>query len=216
MVFSEPVNASTLIASNLILRNSANTVVPLTISYAGNTGAATLTPTSMLVPGTAYTLTVRGGVGGITDMAGNALATNFISSFTTVTLEGQPSSIWADAETPAENTVDDRRAVELGVKFQSARNGQIKGIRFYKGPNNTGVHVGKLWTQGGTSLGSVTFTNESASGWQYQEFATPISITANTTYVVSYHTTVDYTRQPPPISRAPHLIMAYFEPSQMV
>src|SRR5690606_21523021 len=104
VVFSEPVNASTLTASNLILRNSANTVVPATISYAGTTGGATLTPTSMLAPGTTYTLTVRGGAGGITDMAGNALATNFISSFTSVTSDGLPSSIWADAETPTEIT----------------------------------------------------------------------------------------------------------------
>jgi hypothetical protein len=35
-------------------------------------------------------------------------------------------------------------------------------------------------------LGSVTFTNEGASGWQRATFATPIPISANTVYVVSY------------------------------
>jgi hypothetical protein len=34
----------------------------------------------------------------------------------------------------------------------------------------------------------VTFTNETASGWQQATFATPIPITAKTTYVISYHT----------------------------
>ena len=34
------------------------------------------------------------------------------------------------------------------------------------------------------------FTNESASGWQEARFATPVAIAANTTYVVSYYTTV--------------------------
>jgi hypothetical protein len=32
------------------------------------------------------------------------------------------------------------------------------------------------------------FTNETASGWQTLTFATPVPIAANTTYVVSYHT----------------------------
>jgi hypothetical protein len=36
----------------------------------------------------------------------------------------------------------------------------------------------------------VTFTGESASGWQQMNFSTPVAITANTTYVVSYHTGV--------------------------
>jgi hypothetical protein len=35
-------------------------------------------------------------------------------------------------------------------------------------------------------LGQVTFTNETPTGWQTALFATPIQITANTTYVVSY------------------------------
>ena len=32
----------------------------------------------------------------------------------------------------------------------------------------------------------MTFTGESASGWQQALFSAPVSITANTTYVVSY------------------------------
>ena len=37
-----------------------------------------------------------------------------------------------------------------------------------------------------------TFTNETASGWQQVNFATPVAINANTTYVASYHTTVGH------------------------
>src|SRR5262249_49104402 len=33
---------------------------------------------------------------------------------------------------------------------------------------------------------TATFTNETASGWQQVNFATPVSIAANTTYIVSY------------------------------
>ena len=44
--------------------------------------------------------------------------------------------------------------------------GYITGLRFYKAATNTGTHVGNLWTAAGSLLSSVTFTNETASGWQ--------------------------------------------------
>jgi hypothetical protein len=78
--------------------------------------------------------------------------------------------------------------VELGLKFRSDVAGTIKGVRFYKSAANTGVHTGSLWTAAGTLLGTVTFTNETASGWQEAQFASPIPINPNVTYVVSYHT----------------------------
>ncbi|MCU1270105.1 MAG: hypothetical protein JWN74_1399, partial [Acidobacteriaceae bacterium] len=39
---------------------------------------------------------------------------------------------------------------------------------------------------------SATFTNETVSGWQQADFTTPVTITANTVYVASYHTTVGH------------------------
>ena len=87
---------------------------------------------------------------------------------------------------------DSDSAVEVGVKFRSDVAGTITGIRFYKGSGNTGTHVGNLWTATGTLLASATFTSETASGWQQVTFATPVAITANTTYVASYHTNVGH------------------------
>ena len=78
--------------------------------------------------------------------------------------------------------------VQLGVKFRSDVAGTIRGIRFYKASTNTGTHVGSLWTSTGTRLANATFTNETASGWQQVNFATPVAISANTVYVASYHT----------------------------
>ena len=75
---------------------------------------------------------------------------------------------------------------ELGVKFTSSSSGFITGIRFYKGVNNTGTHVGNLWSSTGTLLASATFTGESGSGWQQVNFSSPVAITANTVYVASY------------------------------
>jgi hypothetical protein len=76
--------------------------------------------------------------------------------------------------------------LELGVKFRSDVGGYVWGVRFYKGADNTGTHLGHLWTSTGALLGSATFTAETASGWQQVSFATPVAISANTTYVASY------------------------------
>ena len=65
-------------------------------------------------------------------------------------------------------------------------------MRFYKGPQNTGTHTAHLWSWTGTLLASATFTNETASGWQTVNFASPVAITANTTYVASYHSSGYY------------------------
>jgi Domain of unknown function (DUF4082) len=83
-------------------------------------------------------------------------------------------------------------AITVGVQFTTSVPGSVSGIRFYKGSLNTGTHVGSLWSSTGTQLATVTFTNETASGWQQANFSTPVTITAGTTYVASYHTTVGY------------------------
>ena len=101
-------------------------------------------------------------------------------------------SLFSDSNTPAIVTVNDPKPVELGVKFQSSQAGTIAAIRFYKGPQNTGTHVGNLWSATGTSLATATFSSETASGWQQANLSSPVPIAANTTYVVSYHTNGNY------------------------
>ncbi len=124
---------------------------------------------------------------GYKNLGGNALVSNVIWSFTT----GKPSySIWNSTAIPAVLADTDTNAVELGVQFTSDISGSITGIRFYKSATNTGTHVGSLWTSAGTLLATATFTNETVSGWQQVNFTTPVAITANTTYVASYHTNV--------------------------
>ena len=83
-------------------------------------------------------------------------------------------------------------AVEVGVKFTSDVAGTISGIRFYKGVGNSGTHIGDLWSSTGTKLATVTFTGETASGWQTANFSSPVAITAGTVYVASYHSTKGY------------------------
>jgi hypothetical protein len=118
------------------------------------------------------------------DSAGNAGGS---SDFTFSTLPLPPTTLWTASTAPSIASNPDAASVELGVKFTSDAAGYITGIRFYKGSANTGVHVGSLWTGGGTLLTSATFTNETASGWQQVDFSTPVLISAGTIYIASYH-----------------------------
>lgn len=98
-----------------------------------------------------------------------------------------PCTIWAPTAVPPDPDDQDPAAVELGTRFRSDVSGTITAIRFYKAPLNTGTHTGRLWTNTGTLLATVTFTNETASGWQQANLPAPVAINANTTYLVSYH-----------------------------
>jgi hypothetical protein len=97
-----------------------------------------------------------------------------------------PYSTIFDLGTPSVTDSGDSNAVEVGVKFSADVPGTVYGLRFYKSAANTGTHVGSLWTTSGQRLAQATFTNESSSGWQTVTFATPIAVSANTTYVASY------------------------------
>jgi hypothetical protein len=77
---------------------------------------------------------------------------------------------------------------QLGSNFVSDVNGYITGIRFYKAPGDVNSHVVTLWGGSGTNLATATSSNETASGWQTVNFASPAAITAGTTYVAAYYT----------------------------
>jgi hypothetical protein len=123
------------------------------------------------------------------------------SSGVTVTIGGGgggggcPCSIWPPSTVPANPAESDAAAVELGVKFRSSVAGFITGIRYYKSSQNTGTHLGHLWTSTGTLLATATFAGESTSGWQQVNFSSPVAINPNTTYVASYHTTTGFYAQ---------------------
>jgi hypothetical protein len=104
----------------------------------------------------------------------------------------QAASIWPASAVPGTIDGRDPNAVELGLKFQSTVPTTVTGVRFYKSPSNTGTHAGSLWSSSGSLLATVTFSNETPSGWQQALFPEPVAISSNTTYVISYHTTVGH------------------------
>ncbi|WP_430300870.1 N,N-dimethylformamidase beta subunit family domain-containing protein, partial [Sinorhizobium meliloti] len=101
-------------------------------------------------------------------------------------------SLFPTSATPAVVNTNDASAVELGVKFTASVAGTISGIRFYKSSQNTGTHTGSLWSSTGTRLATLTFSNETASGWQSATFSSPVSLTPGATYTASYHTNVGH------------------------
>jgi hypothetical protein len=84
----------------------------------------------------------------------------------------------------------DTRAIELGTAFRTTAPGRVTALRFYKGPSNTGIHTGSLWDPAGARLVRLTFTNETATGWQSAVLASPIRLTVGASYVVSYNAPV--------------------------
>lgn len=144
-----------------------------------------LSTTTGVISGTpsfdaSYAFTVR-----VTDSSNPVVSAS--KGLTITVAPGAPASIWPISATPRYSADSDTYAVELGVKFRSDVNGTITGIRFFKPKKNTGTHVGNLWTSDGTRLATVTFNNETPSGWQQADFSTPVAIAANTVYVASYH-----------------------------
>ena len=148
--------------------SAAQTPVPV------NSGTATSTSVSGLTNGTAYTFTVSA-----TNAVGTSTASTASSAVT-------PENSIFDFTAPQTPDAGDPSSLELGVAFTTSTAGSITGIRFYKAAANTGTHIGSLWSSSGTLLASATFTNETASGWQYVTFSSPVAVTANTTYVAGY------------------------------
>ncbi|MBX4956167.1 DUF4082 domain-containing protein [Rhizobium lentis] len=106
----------------------------------------------------------------------------------TVTVSAPNYTSLFGSAAPAVINTNDASSVELGVKFTTSVAGTVTGIRFYKGDLNTGTHTGSLWSSTGTRLATLTFANETASGWQTAFFTSPVSVTAGQTYTASYHT----------------------------
>ena len=165
-----------------MLKDPAGAAVPGSTSYAAATNTSTFTPTAPLAYSTSYTATITGA----TNTTGQTMAAPYTWTFTTAAAPVCPCSVFSTTATPTTVNTPDGNAVQLGMKFRSDVPGNVTGIRFYKGSSNTGTHTGYLWSGTGSLLASLTFTNETATGWQTATFSSPVAIAANTTYIVSY------------------------------
>ena len=88
----------------------------------------------------------------------------------------------------------DSNAVTLEVKFWSAQPGAVSGIRFYRGHTNKSGYTVRLYAAAGSLLAQGTTSHDTCTVpcWEQVNFAAPISISANTTYVAAYYTSNGY------------------------
>ena len=166
----------------VVLKSGSVEVAGITVFDAA-THIVTFTPAAPLAWSTTYMATVT--VDGATPTGGSW-------SFTTA---AEPptvtaTSIFAANAVPDTPSWNDALAVQVGVRFQASVAGTVTGIRFYKGAANTGSHTGYLWSASGQQLAAVTFSTETASGWQTATFSQPVAILPGTEYRASYQSTV--------------------------
>lgn len=74
-----------------------------------------------------------------------------------------------------------------GNAFTPSRDCKIVAIRIYTSDYNTSTRTVKVWTDGGSLLGSGSDGTEFAPGWNTIYLSSPVSLTASTTYRVSVH-----------------------------
>ena len=180
-VFSKAVNPSSIVFE---LRDGGGALVSGAVAYDSGTRAATFTPSAALAQGATYTVAVAA-----SDTQGAAMTAPHLWAFTVVAPAQPPVllSLWNDTTVPAVASSGEADPVELGVRFSTDVRGLVRGLRFYKGPGNTGTHVATLWTDTGQLLKRANFVNETASGWQTLVFDQPVEVLPGRSYVASYH-----------------------------
>jgi Bacterial Ig-like domain len=201
--FSEAMDASTVTSGTFTLRDGA-TPVPAAVTYSSTNRVATLDPDASLAAGRTYTATIRGGSGGVKDLAGNALATDRTWTFTTaaagggtsetVTLTATADSYVSSGATGtnfgsgttlvADNSPVETTYLKFDLSAYSGRTLQSATLQLRSAGNaSTGRQAVKLvasdsWTEGG-----ITYSNRPALGTTTIGTLGPTA--TNTTYSIS-------------------------------
>ncbi|WP_139190661.1 DUF4082 domain-containing protein [Actinokineospora iranica] len=173
--FSEPINPASLRFT--VTQNGVGEVGATKIAPDGR--SVTFASTAVLAGNAQFTVSVRA-----SDPMGNFMPAAHTWSFTTGPPGACPCTLFRPTDEPETFAADS--TVELGMRMIPSADGWITGVRFYKAAGDPGSHTGTLWSNTGQQLATGTFTGETSSGWQTLTFATPVPVTAGTTYVVSY------------------------------
>ncbi len=147
-----------------------------TSSLNAATGVVTFTPTSPLDWTKTYTATVT---------ANGTTVANGTWSFTTMAKRDQVSLFTSGTPSNANATMGS--GYQAGTRIRTSAAGVVTTIRYYRGNQNSGTHTGYLWGPNNARLAQVTFTGESASGWQTAVLSTPVRLTVGTEYRVTVH-----------------------------
>ena len=87
-IFSEAMAPGSINATTVQLRDASGNLVNAVITYDPGTKSAVIDPAASLVYSAEYTVTLDGGAGGVTDVAGNAMVEEYSWTFATIARTG--------------------------------------------------------------------------------------------------------------------------------
>lgn len=87
-IFSEAMDPGSITSTTVQLRDASGVVAGSVVSYDPGTRSAVVDPVAPLRYSTEYTVTIRGGQGGVTDAAGNPLVEEYSWTFATIARTG--------------------------------------------------------------------------------------------------------------------------------
>ena len=188
--FDQSMDATTLTSSTFTVKDPENNTVAGSLSYDSASRTASFVASGGFAVNTTYTATIEGGTGTVAkNSIGVALGADATWSFTTDTTDPCPCTLKERVAPTGSTTFDDSGGAELGVKVKPTTNGYITAVRFYKPIISTeSTHTARIWSSSGSELASVSFTNESDYGWQEAKLGTPLQVTKDQLYVISYST----------------------------
>jgi hypothetical protein len=164
VTFSEAMSSASITTSTFTLKQGTTTVAG-SVSYSGTT--ATFTPSAALTGNTVYTATVTNAV---KDAAGNALASNYIWSFTTLADVIAPTVL---SVAPSANAT----SVAVGIKPE---------VTFSEAMSSATITSSTFTLKQGTTTvaGSVSYSGSTAT------FTPSAALAGNTVYTVTVTTAV--------------------------
>jgi hypothetical protein len=190
VTFNEPVSPSTVNGTNVVLTGPGGATVPATVSYESGDGSVSIIPTTGLSTNTQYRVTVKGGSAGVTDPAGNAMASDTVFSFTTA---GNPVVLGNNGGGPDEdagdqNWINGSRFTVGAAPMSITQMGVLVGA-VAASPNNQfqlAIYTDSSGSPGTLVASSTSGTLSSSYSW----YTRPVTATlaANTSYWLVYNT----------------------------
>lgn len=183
-VFSEGMNAATITSSTFTIKikQGNNPLLAATVAYDPATRTATLDPNANLSNSTTYTVTVKGGVSGVKDSVGNALASDFSWNFTTGVQDLTPPTV--TLTTPANGTTV---SGTVTLSANASDNVAVNHVDFLV--NNAVVGTDTTspysvsWNSASIADGSATITARAVDNASNTTTSTGATVTVNNTSV---------------------------------
>jgi chitodextrinase len=134
--FSEAINPATLTSATFFvkLNQTGSTAVAATVTYDPATNTASLKPTAALTALKSYIATIKSGVSGAKDLAGNSLSADYTWTFTTGVLDTIPPTV--SISSPASNA---KIKGQVTITANASDNVSVSTVEFLVNGNLVGT-----------------------------------------------------------------------------